>query len=419
MGYAVTTAQDQSFSLVQGLEFSQNSGNVQYVDITPGKATVDALGVRYPVTSAAFTKRLNAAWAIGTNAGGLLTGTSFPASTTLHCYVMRRRTDGTVDHGFHTSAAQSTFTDGSSNIWDLQLHMSLITDATQVVPIDHIGNEVTFRTPFADVSAGIPITATLYTLSVPTGISVRAKLDVFWGRQSATGNLFFWLSDPASPDVTITTSVFNGYSSAFATTPAGFTTATVPYTVRTNTSSQVRCKANAIGGVNTQFLTRGYFHPRGGNPTVAQTNVLSGAVLQANSLYFTTQLSTTSTTLVDSGFSINLPNPLRNSSSKVRLRAVVQTGQNTANSFTIFTFYRNGTTDINGLTTSIGMGASVCASTQSPITVPVEFVDTPDTLTPVYNMYWRASANNAYINRRGSSNSALPFTTFTLEEIAG
>ncbi|MBW4692187.1 MAG: hypothetical protein KME27_10520 [Lyngbya sp. HA4199-MV5] len=266
---------DAQFLLVEGLECSQNGSNPQYVDLTAGKAAIDVQGVRYTVTSAAFTKRLNAAWAIGTNAGGLLTGSSFPASTTLHCYVMRRRSNGVVDHGFHTSATQTTFTDGSSNVWDLRLHMSLLTDATQMVPIDQNGNEVTFRTPYSDVSTGIPTTATLYTLSVPTGIALKAKLDVFWGRQSSTGNLYFWLSDPASPDLTITTSVFNGYSSAFATTPAAFITASVPYVVGTNTSAQVRCKANAVSGVNTQLLTRGYFHPRGGNPTVAQTVVLN------------------------------------------------------------------------------------------------------------------------------------------------
>ncbi|MBW4469320.1 MAG: hypothetical protein KME45_03550 [Stenomitos rutilans HA7619-LM2] len=278
-GKSVLTT-DAQFLLVEGCECSVNGSNTQYLDLTSGKAIVDVQGVRYVVTPAAFTKRLNAAWAIGTNAGGLLTGSSFPASTTLHCYIMRRRSDGTVDHGFHTSATQSTFTDGSSNVWDLRLHMSITTQSSSIRPIKQNGGLVQYLTPVTDITAVIGTTASLYTLSVVTGIKVRPLCKAHLGTQASSGYTFYYFSDPDCVDIAPDSSTQSGNTGAFMVGAYLYTTAAPIEYIYCNTSAQIRGRASATAS-NTIITTFGYIHPRGGNPTAAQTVVLNAGTVRS------------------------------------------------------------------------------------------------------------------------------------------
>ncbi len=420
-GKSVLTT-DSNFSIIQGLEASVNAGNTQYLDTAIGKATIDSNGIPYVVTSAAFTKRLNAAWAIGTNAGGLLTGSSFPASTTLHSYVMRRRSDGTVDHGYHTSAAQTTFVDGSSNTWDLKWHWSFTTGASSINAFKQIGDECLLDVAVGDVTANIPTTGTLYTMTgVPNGVTgLKVKGYAQWGvLTSPITTIYFILSSPHVADVAPSVAAQTGISNIYGTTPASGFTSTVPFEIVANSSRQIRARASAVSNFNTYLFTTGYIHPRGGNPTATQAIVLSGAILQVSSTTSIGQLSTSSTTYVDSGLSLTFGTGLKQTSSKVRVRLVVYTGHGSAGGFTTLTIYRNGTTDL-APNVADGMGVSTMPGSNNTVflQVVVDFVDNTPGTNPIYNIYWRAGAGTSYINRRGSSASPILTSYFTLEEIA-
>jgi len=86
---------------IYGVNLSNNVADASNdIDISAGKLrdTNDL----YDVTVAALTKRIDAAWAAGSAAGGMFTG-SVANDTTYHIFIIRNDTTGAVDAGFDTS----------------------------------------------------------------------------------------------------------------------------------------------------------------------------------------------------------------------------------------------------------------------------------------------------------------------------
>ena len=81
-----------------GLTLSNNASDATNdIDIATGQATSSA-GTQVMTVATAFTKQLDAVWAVGTNAGGLDTGTI--ANATYHVHAIRRSDTGVVDAVF-------------------------------------------------------------------------------------------------------------------------------------------------------------------------------------------------------------------------------------------------------------------------------------------------------------------------------
>lgn len=112
-----------------GLALSNNGSDTNNdIDIAIGRATDNTAFALMELTGA-LTKRLDANWAVGTNQGGLDTG-SKASSTLYYVWLIQRPDTGVVDVLFSTSATSPTmpanytikrvigaiFTDGSSNI---------------------------------------------------------------------------------------------------------------------------------------------------------------------------------------------------------------------------------------------------------------------------------------------------------------
>lgn len=122
-----------------------------------------------------------------------------------------------------------------------------------------------------------------------------------------------------------------------------------------------------------------------------------GAILQTKLTSFTTSLTTTSTSFVDSGFSITLSNTLASSSNKVRIRVSLVATAILAGPSPIISFIikRANTTDITPA------GAAYLASVsifQTGIvhSCSFEIDDAPGTTTPQsYNLWWKQSASPA------------------------
>jgi len=91
---------------IQGLTYSNNGSDATNdIDIAAG-ACVDATGALDMVLSATLTKRLDAAWAVGTNQGGLDTGSI--GNSDYYIWLIKRSDTGVVDALFSTSATAPT-----------------------------------------------------------------------------------------------------------------------------------------------------------------------------------------------------------------------------------------------------------------------------------------------------------------------
>lgn len=160
--------------------------------------TVDATSTpasrRLSAVTAAISKTLSA-WAVGGGNGALDTG-AVANNTWYHVYLIRRDSDGLIDVLLSLSATAPTMPSGWTNRRRIG---SIRTDGSaQIVPFVQSGNEFRWVTPPLDVNvANLGAARTLYPLTVPTGVQVRAQFRVRAANASAWGLL---IQEPAETD---------------------------------------------------------------------------------------------------------------------------------------------------------------------------------------------------------------------------
>lgn len=232
-----------------GLTIANNAtDSLNDIDIAVGEAR-DSTNAVDMVLSSALTKRLDAAWVVGTNQGGLDTGTI--ANNTYHVHLIKR-TDGTVsDVLFSLSATAPTMPSGYTYFRRIG---SIVRSSIGIWQFSQRGDEFLWKGPGFDVSVNnLGTTATLYAIAAPTGIQVIAKM--FIDQYHATTGCTVYLSCPSvddQPSVSIYNS-FNDFAAGYAVFEAQ---------IRTNTSAQIRARSELV---NTwlDILTHGYVDDRG------------------------------------------------------------------------------------------------------------------------------------------------------------
>lgn len=205
------------------------------IDFAAGSAR-DAANSADIILATGLTKRLDDAWAAGTNQGGLFGG-SKTNSTWYHCFVIKDPDNNLVDCGFSTNAAASdrpvaytkyrrlgaVLTDGSGNI------LAFVANGT--------GNDREFlwASPTLDINTTYAASArSLIAVKVPTGVKTKASLMYTHdGDPSVNGTWSYW-TDPAMADVAPNTST----ALAHDTSPLNIGSAR-HVDVWTNTSQQV------------------------------------------------------------------------------------------------------------------------------------------------------------------------------------
>lgn len=169
-----------AFNFVQGLSLANNVAD-PVNDIDHGVGAAQA-GTAYVANGAALTKRLDANWAAGHNAGGLDLGTK-AANSTYHGWALRKDSDGSFDVVYSLSATAPAVPAGYARI---QRIGAILTDGSGAIrPFLQDGNEFTLRVA-AGLSAysGTANRATaLLTTPLPTGIRV---LGLFTGILAAS-----------------------------------------------------------------------------------------------------------------------------------------------------------------------------------------------------------------------------------------
>ena len=237
-------------SHIAGLAYSNNAADATNdIDIAVGacRDSTDAVNMRL---TSALTKRLDAAWAVGTAAGGLDTGVI--GNSDYYIWLIKRSDTGVVDALFSLSATAPTMPpnyDYKRLIGWIRRSGGAILSFSAVETAGG-GVESLWVDPPLDVDATEDTTANLRVLSVPVGVRVKAKINVLVdiGGGVNTGAVYVSspdVNDEACSTTTSPLSTLRESSAAATQNPTG-----VGYLeVRTNTSAQVRTVAAAASTI--------------------------------------------------------------------------------------------------------------------------------------------------------------------------
>ncbi len=225
---------------IDGLILSNNAIDpTNDIDMSIGVAFDNSTEKLIRLTSS-ITKRLDAAWAVGTGNGGLDTGVI--ANTTYHIWLIRRSDTGVVDWLFSASATSPTM---PTNYDQKRRVGSILRESAAIVLFIQNGDVFTRKVvgipSYTSVNPGI--SAVTLTLPVPTGIKVEADISlVLQDTTPAGGLLYGLLSDLDTTDATPDAAHQNLVLCSTATTFTQF--AGTRALVMTNTSAQIRSRVS-------------------------------------------------------------------------------------------------------------------------------------------------------------------------------
>lgn len=244
--------------LLYGLTLSNNVADaVNDIDVAAGIA-IDGSGAKFMSLAAGLTKRLDAAWAVGSGNGGLDTGAI--ANTTYHVWLILRSDTGVRDVLFSTSATSPTM---PAN-YDYKRRIgSIVRSGGAILAFVQNGDRFDLSVPISNGSANNPGTSAVSaTTSVPSGIAVEAILafGIYANNTAGNTNYFGLLTSLAQADTAPSATL----RTISTTDDDDGNTQTVVQNVMTNTSGQVRYRLSASNtGVDVILTTLGWFDRRG------------------------------------------------------------------------------------------------------------------------------------------------------------
>ena len=243
-----------------GFKLSNNGSDANNdVDVAAGAAR-DTTNAANIILASALTKRLDANWAVGTNQGGLDTG-SEANSTWYHVWGIKRPDTGVVDALFSLSASAPTMPTN----YTLKAYVGAVYNdgSGNLKAFSQYGNSVLWKDRVQSYNATNPGTsAVLQALLTPLGIKTIADVEVRL-RNVTTSNLVGLLTSPDANDQTPSNSADPWYNFGTHTGSTIGTAWSIP--TRTDTSSRVRFKLSASGASDeVSLVTKGWTYVRGG-----------------------------------------------------------------------------------------------------------------------------------------------------------
>lgn len=253
---------------IDGLILSNNATDAaKDIDISAGVARDDGNAADMALPSV-LVKRLDASWAVGTNAGGLdgsesVAGTP-DADTWYHAWLIRRSDIGVVDALFSESATAPTMptsydqkrrigavlTDGAADIIAFTQHGDYFEWVTRSLDVNENGNN-------------FGISAVLGDLSTPLGIKTQARIILMIYDEASSAVII------SSPDAADEAPVFSTSASAYGDVFLRSSVEThdaQDMMCWTNVSSQIRYRSTNAGAFTMfKIVTLGWVDPRGRN----------------------------------------------------------------------------------------------------------------------------------------------------------
>lgn len=239
---------------ISGFTYANSVGDVvNDIDIAAGGA-MDSTSA-YWITGTAKTKQLDAAWAVGTNAGGLDTGAIGNNDYYIHAIV--RSDTGVVDYLFSLSSTAPTM---PAN-YDFRRLIGWLKRVGGTIVLFDIyeteggGIDFAWRQPTLEVNLAATLTTARRTdaMKVPLTFSVRARLGVF--ASDAAASFFLSVVCPDETDVA-PDGTTNRLGSGFSSSTAGNNLWELD--VRTSSAGLVASRASIATVDNYRISTHGF-----------------------------------------------------------------------------------------------------------------------------------------------------------------
>ena len=254
---------------IAGLVPSIGTDTNHDIDISVGECR-DGSNAVDMVLSSALTKQIDAAWAVGSAAGGLdgteSVGGTPDASTWYHLWLIKRSDTGVVDALYSESATAPTLPtnyDFKRRIGAVLTNGSANIIAFVAMELSGGGLKFDWAVAINDYSQANPGTSAItQAMSSPLGLEIRVNTSVIVQDDNSGGNNNFGLI--TSLDITDTTpaQTLNNFVCHIAV-DSGATLTSTPITVRTDTSSQIRAHLSiSDAGITLILTTHGWTDDR-------------------------------------------------------------------------------------------------------------------------------------------------------------
>ena len=235
-----------------GLTLSNNAGDATNdIDIAIGNAR-DSTDAQNIVLAGALTKRLDAAWAVGTNQGGLDTGSI--TNTTYHVWLIKRSDTGVVDVLFSTSATSPSMPTN----YDYKRRLGSIVRAGGAIELfTQYDDLFLLSSPVVDVNvSNLGTSSSTYALaSVPTGIVVKAVIGAFVWKVANYAAVYV-----RALTQTDLAAAYNTTANVYDPSNGGGNSNNLE--VMTDTSAQIAARSS-VTSTNLIVITRGWIDTRG------------------------------------------------------------------------------------------------------------------------------------------------------------
>jgi len=255
-GYSLNGTSTFASGLIYGCSIANNvTDATNDIDFGAGKCA-DSTNAAYLVASA-LTKRLDGAWAVGTNQGGLFSGSI--ANTTYHCFIIMRPDTGVVDAGFDTSVTAANRPVAYTYYRRVG---SIVRTGGTIKTFLQNGDYFTWMVGTLDYDASPPTSATSVSLTLPAGLVLQARLNASIIADNP-GNVtaYYLLSELAQTDTSPSSSVYT-FSGRSDDSSDQISASASNVVLSTNTSGQVRLRASSgAGGISV--FTVGWIDRRG------------------------------------------------------------------------------------------------------------------------------------------------------------
>jgi len=238
--------------LIWGLTLSNGTDATNDINIAAG-ACVESTNVAAMRNTATLTKQLDAAWAVGTDAGGLDTGVI--ANTTYHVHLIQRVDTGVVDALFSISATAPTM---PTNYTLRRRIGSIVRTGATIVGFVQVGDRFDLLVPINSIDTTNPgtsaVTATLVNVPALANLEARIGISVNTGAGGGVSMLFTALDTTDTVPSNTVSHIRVGASTAGGGELA----------VRTNATPAIRYRTDfSDGSVIVRITTMGWVDTRG------------------------------------------------------------------------------------------------------------------------------------------------------------
>lgn len=233
-----------------GLTLSNNATDpTNDIDISVGEAASTETNPALMVLSSSLTKRLDAAWAVGSGNGGLDTGSI--ANGTYHIFLIQRSDTGVVDAIFSNSPTSPTM---PTNYDRKRRIGSIIRAGGTILSFIQRGDHFDYVSPLTDRSSTAAVSSSLIGLGVPFGLVLQPKISTSQ-QQNVAGNSQTFFGSAGGP--------LSVYTMTAAANEADC--AVISGSIFTNTSSQIQFGVTIFSGSLSlnSLVTLGWIDNRG------------------------------------------------------------------------------------------------------------------------------------------------------------